>query len=90
MTRISVSAETLLGRKVLAQTNQLISLSDQSRRLMAQLDAISNAGLNPELLESSPECKFPAGQGAFLYNELKKIRSLLNGLTDFNATIDQG
>jgi len=90
MSRIILPANTLVGRKLLNINVQIIDAANAVSRLKAIADQITNNGVSPALLESSPESSVPAGQGNAIYSGIGQIKTALDGLAALVSAIDQG
>lgn len=85
MARIIVPLNTLVGKKLINITQQIVNLSDDVTRLKSIVDAIGQANL-----ESSTESLMPTGQGAGIYAGIGQIKTAIDTLATLVATIDQG
>lgn len=90
MARILLSTGTLVGRRMLSITAQVIQLTGDISRIKAIVDQITAGGLTPALLESSLEGGVPAGQGAAVYAGIQSLQAAVAGLAVLVAELDQG
>ena len=90
MPRIIINQSTLVGRRLAGLTLQVIDLAENSNRLKAIADQITNNGVNKALLESSNEALIPAGQGTVIYDGIESIRAAAASLSALVSAIDQG
>lgn len=90
MARIIVPANTLVGRKLLSLTQQIVQATQDAARLQAIMNQITANGATPANLESSTEANMPAGSGAAISTGLAGIVTALNGLSATVSAIDQG
>lgn len=91
MSRIIIPTNTLVGRKLLELTTEIIDVSQRASRLKAIVDQITANGATPANLETpTGEAQMPANQGATIYAGIASIKTALDGLAGTVSVIDQG
>jgi hypothetical protein len=90
MARIIVPGTSLVGRKLLEITGEIIDTSQRVNRLKAIVDQITGTGAQKANLESNAESSMPAGSGAAIYDGLVSIKTALDSLAATVSAIDQG
>ena len=89
MARIVVIPGPIVATALLQLASNVIAVSQQTARLKAVADQITNNGAVKALLETSAESQFPVGSGTALYDGIAQINTALAGLATLVSAIDQ-
>ena len=86
MARIIIPTTTLVGRKLLLLTQQIIDAQQDATRLQAIVTQIGDGAA----LEASVEARMPVGSGNSVITGIDQIVTALAGLSTLVSAIDQG